>query len=96
MRGEKLEHLVKIGMIEGKCRGKQHEKMLDGLTKQLKVGRVTEVLKARRDRDTWKVMIAYAKEHGTWLIDYFLSEALFCVFHTKTNMISMFFIVIIQ
>ena len=46
-------------MIEGKCsRGKQHEKMLDGLTKWLKVGRVTEALKARRDRDLWKVIIA--------------------------------------
>ena len=39
--------------------------MLDGLTKRLKVGRVTEALKAVRDRDAWKIMIAYAKEHGT-------------------------------
>ena len=53
-------------MIEGKrIRGKQREKMLDGLTKWLKVGRETEELKATRDRDAWKVMIAYAKEHGT-------------------------------
>ena len=29
------------------------------------VGRVTEALKATRDREAWKVMIAYAKEHGT-------------------------------
>ena len=33
------------GMIEEK-----REKMLDGLTKWLKVGRVTEALKATRDR----------------------------------------------
>ena len=39
--------------------------MLDGLTKWLKVGRVTEALKATRGRGVWKVMIAYAKEHGT-------------------------------
>ena len=52
------------GMLEGKrCRGKQHEKMLDGLTKWFKLGRVTEALRARRDRDVWKVMIAYAGEH---------------------------------
>ena len=39
MRREKLEHLVATGMIEGKrSRGKQREKMLDGLTKWLKVG----------------------------------------------------------
>ena len=32
MRREKLEYLVKIGMIKGKCsRGKQCDKMLDGL-----------------------------------------------------------------
>ena len=65
MRREKLEHLVKNEMIEGKCsRRKQHEKKLDGLTKWLKVGRVT-ALKETRDSYTWKVMIAYPKEHGT-------------------------------
>ena len=48
-------------MVEGKCsKGKQREKMLDGLTKRLKVGRVTNTLKDTRDRDTWKVKIAYA------------------------------------
>ena len=39
--------------------------MLDGPTKWLKVGRVTEALKAMRDRDAWKVMIAYNKENRT-------------------------------
>ena len=43
--------------------------MLNELTKWLKAGQVTDALKATRDRDVWKVMIAYAKEHGTWLID---------------------------
>ena len=52
MRREKLEHLVKTGMIEGKrSRGKQREKMLDGQRKRLKEGRVTEALTATRDRD---------------------------------------------
>ena len=56
MRREKLEHLVTTGMIEGKrSRGKHNEKMLDGQTKWLKVGRVIEKLKAM-----WKVMISYA------------------------------------
>ena len=57
------------GKIEGKCsRGKESEKILDGLIglkKWLKVGRVTEALKATRGRDAWKVLIASAKEHGT-------------------------------
>ena len=36
----------------GKCsKGKQLEKMLDGLTKRLKVGRVMNTLKATRNRD---------------------------------------------
>ena len=59
MRIEKPEHLVTTGKIDGKSnRGRQLEKMLDGLTtKWLKVGRVTEALKAKRDRDVWKVKI---------------------------------------
>ena len=55
------EHLVITGMITGKKR----EKMLDGLTKWLKVHRVTQALKATRDRDARKVMIAYTKEDST-------------------------------
>ena len=62
---EKGEHLVTNGMIEGKpSRGKQREQKLHELTKWLKAGRMAEALKAARDRDAWKVMIAYAKEHG--------------------------------
>ena len=45
--------------------GNQPEKMLDELTKWLYVGRVTDALKVTRDRDAWKVTIAYAKEQGT-------------------------------
>ena len=47
--------------------------MLDE-TKFLKVERLTEALKTSRDRDAWKVMIAYAKEHGTFLIDWLKGE----------------------
>ena len=54
-RKEKLEHLVTTEMIEGKrSREKQGEKMLDGLTNKLKVGQVTDALKASRNRDAWK------------------------------------------
>ena len=62
MRREKLEHLVTTGMIKEKLsRGKQPEKVLDGLTKWLNVGCMTDALKATRDTDTWKVMTAYPK-----------------------------------
>ena len=43
MRREKQEHVVTTEMIEGKrSREKQREKMLDGLTRWLKVKIVTE------------------------------------------------------
>ena len=63
MRREKIEHLVTNG--NGVIEGKQRQKMLEGLTKWLKVGIVVETLKGTRNRDVWKVMIAHAKEHGT-------------------------------
>ena len=39
--------------------------MLDRLTKWLKEGRVIDALKAMTDTDAWKVIISFAKEHGT-------------------------------
>ena len=36
---------------------------------RLRAGRMTEAFKVTRDRDAWKVIIAYAKERGTRLID---------------------------
>ena len=66
MRREKLEHLITTGMMEGKrSRGKQREKMTDGLVKWLGAGKVVEILKASRDRGIWKDMIANAIKHGT-------------------------------
>ena len=66
MKREKLEHLVTTGK---RSRGKQREKMLDGLTKWLNVGRMTDALKAKSDRDAWKVVIAYAKEQIEGIIN---------------------------
>ena len=66
MRREKLEHLITTGMMEGKrSRGKQREKMTDGLVKWLGASKVVEILKATRDRGIWKDMIANAIKHGT-------------------------------
>ena len=63
MRREKLEHLVTTEMIEEKrCR----EKMLNGLTKWLNIGQVTDALKVMRDRDGWKVIVLCANEQGTY------------------------------
>ena len=46
MRGENLKHIDTTGMIERKSsRGKQREKMLDGLTNWLNAHQVTDTLK---------------------------------------------------
>ena len=46
---------------EKRSRGKQREKMLDGLTKWLKVGGVTNALKATTDTHAWRVMMRTLK-----------------------------------
>ena len=52
LRLEKLEHLVTTEMIQEKrSKGKQREKMLDGLIQWVKIGRATEALKATKYRD---------------------------------------------
>ena len=57
-------------MNEGKrSMGKQRVKMLDGLIKWLKVGQTTYALKEMRDKDMWKVVITFPKEHVTRLIE---------------------------
>ena len=64
MRRENLEHLITTGMMEGKrSRGKQREKMTDGLVNWLGAGKVVEILKATYG--IWKDMIANAIKHGT-------------------------------
>ena len=65
MRSEKPEYHVTTGMMERKCSWERRpEKLLDGLTKWLKVG-LTEALKVGTERDALKVIITYAKEQDT-------------------------------
>ena len=45
--------------------------MLDGLSKWLKIGRVTDALKVTRNRDAWKVMIVYTSTALDSLIECF-------------------------
>ncbi|GFO26228.1 Bis(5'-adenosyl)-triphosphatase [Plakobranchus ocellatus] len=61
MRREKLENLVTTGMLEGKrSRGKQREKLIEGLTEWLKAGKSLEAIEATKDRKKWRTMIANA------------------------------------
>ncbi|GFO47311.1 eukaryotic translation initiation factor 3 subunit f [Plakobranchus ocellatus] len=66
MRRGKLEHLVTTGKFEGKRgRGKQREKIMDGLATWLGPGKVSDILAAVKDRDLWRDMIANAYKQGT-------------------------------
>ena len=69
IRRQKLEHLATTRVIEGKhSRGKQQEKILDGVTKWLNLGRVTDEIMATRGKHVWKVMITCVKEHSLVLV----------------------------
>ncbi|GFO30728.1 hypothetical protein PoB_005723300 [Plakobranchus ocellatus] len=62
----KLEHLVTTGKFEGKrSRGRQREKIMDGLAAWLGSGKVSDILAAVKDRDLWRDMIANAYKQGT-------------------------------
>ncbi|GFO34714.1 endonuclease-reverse transcriptase [Plakobranchus ocellatus] len=66
MRREKLENLVTTGMLEGKrSRGKQREKLIEGLTDWLKAEKSLEAIEATKDRKKWRTMIANAVKQGT-------------------------------
>ncbi|GFO29423.1 endonuclease-reverse transcriptase [Plakobranchus ocellatus] len=66
MRRGKLEHLVTTGKFEGKrSRGRQSEKIMDGLATWLGPGKVSDILAAVKDRDLWRDMIANAYKQGT-------------------------------
>ncbi|GFN96307.1 hypothetical protein PoB_002281300 [Plakobranchus ocellatus] len=65
-RREKLENLVTTGMLEGKrSRGKQREKLIEGLADWLKAGKSLEAIEATKDRKKWRTMIANAVKQGT-------------------------------
>ena len=65
MRKGKLEHLLTTGKIEGKrSRGRQRIKIQDGIAAWLRRS-TAEMFVDARDREKWKVMIAYAcNRHG--------------------------------
>ncbi|GFO41523.1 hypothetical protein PoB_006802800 [Plakobranchus ocellatus] len=66
MRRGKLEHLVTTGKFEGKrSRGRQREKIMDGLVTWLGTGKMLDTLAAVKDRDLWRDMIANAYKQGT-------------------------------
>ncbi|GFN99290.1 hypothetical protein PoB_002579600 [Plakobranchus ocellatus] len=66
----KLEHLVTTGKFEGKrSRGRQREKIMDGLATWLGPGKVSDIglLAAVKNRDLWRDMIANAYRRFKYL-----------------------------
>ncbi|GFS13579.1 eukaryotic translation initiation factor 3 subunit F [Elysia marginata] len=66
MRQEKLENLIITGMMTGRrCRGRQREKLTDGMAKWLGMGSVVAMLQKTKMRQEWRRLIANAMEQGT-------------------------------
>ena len=66
MRREGLEHLVTTGKIQGRRdRGREREKMLDGLTSWFDKISTSELITCTKQRELWRDMIAYAGRHVT-------------------------------
>ncbi|GFN90522.1 hypothetical protein PoB_001702800 [Plakobranchus ocellatus] len=61
-----FQYHVTTGKFEGKRgRGRQREKIMDGLATWLGPGKVSDILAAVKDRDLWRDMIANAYKQGT-------------------------------
>ncbi|GFO13312.1 hypothetical protein PoB_003981700 [Plakobranchus ocellatus] len=65
MRRGKLEHLVTTEFEGKRSRGRQREKIIDGLATWLGPGKVLDALAAVKDRHLWRDMIANAYKQGT-------------------------------
>jgi hypothetical protein len=66
IRGEGMENLVTTGKIPGKRdRGRQREKILDGVCRWLGVKDNKDIFSDVRDRTRWRNMIAIAFRQGT-------------------------------
>ena len=66
IRKEEMENLVTTGKLDGKrSRGRQREKILDGLTAWMKTPRATDTIRTAKDRVKWRSMITNASWHGT-------------------------------
>ncbi|GFS16863.1 retrovirus-related Pol polyprotein LINE-1 [Elysia marginata] len=66
MRQEKLENLIITRMMTGRrCRGRQRERLTDGMAKWLGMGSVVAMLQKTKMRQEWRRQIANAMDQGT-------------------------------
>ena len=66
MRKESLEHLTMTAKLDGKKnRGRQREKITDGLMSWVGLKTTIYLLRASKDRNVWTDMVANAEQQGT-------------------------------
>jgi hypothetical protein len=66
IRKEQIEHIVTTGNIsDRRDRGRQREKILDGLAKCLGERSITEMINKAKDRNGWRYMTANVCKLGT-------------------------------
>ncbi|GFR93791.1 retrovirus-related Pol polyprotein LINE-1 [Elysia marginata] len=66
MRQEKLENVIITGMMTGRrFRGRQRERLTDGMVKWLGVSSVVAMLQKTKMRQEWRGLITNAMEQGT-------------------------------
>ena len=66
MRRHSLEHIITTGKTNGKrSRGRQREKIWDGLGRWTGGDRAIDLIVKSEDREKWRDMVTNANWHGT-------------------------------
>ena len=78
-RGNSLERTLILGKIEGRRRGKQKTRWLDGITDSMDVS-LRKLQEMVKDRETWRTSVHGVTKSQTWLGDRTATNCLFFLF----------------
>ena len=68
-RADLLEKTLMLGKVEGRRRGQQRMRWLDGITNSVYMG-LGELQELVMDREDWCVVVHGVRKHQTWLSDW--------------------------
>ena len=68
-RADSFENTLMLGKVEGRKRGWQRRRWLDGITDSMDMG-LGKFLQLVMDREAWHVAIHEVEKSGTWLSDW--------------------------